>query len=142
MNVKILLSVSRRGAAVMACWPGLLWAAETNEAATEATATSATSWFGLLAPVVAVTLAMAAMLWWLRRGRGLRGGRQGPLRVVQAVAVGSRERVVVLDAQNRRLLLGVTANRVELLAELRQDDPHGTGVASRGADGSVSSVAD
>lgn len=79
-------------------------------------------WFGLLAPVVTVTVAMIAMLWWLHRGKSLRGRGAGPLRVVQAVAVGSRERVVIVDAQERRLLLGVTAHRVELLAELRATD--------------------
>ena len=71
---------------------------------------------GLLVPLIAVTLAMLAMLWWLRRGRVLSGN--GPLKVIQAVAVGARERVVVLDAQGRRLLIGVTPSKIELLAEL------------------------
>jgi len=71
---------------------------------------------GLLVPLIAVTLAMLAMLWWLRRGRALSGN--GPLKVIQAVAVGARERVVVLDAQGRRLLIGVTPSKIELLAEL------------------------
>lgn len=78
-------------------------------------------WLGLLVPLIAVTAGLLALLWWLRRGQSLQGGR-GPLKLVQAVAVGGRERVVVLDAQDRRLVLGVTAQRVELLAELRRDD--------------------
>jgi len=78
-------------------------------------------WLGLLVPLVAVTAALLAMLWWLRRGQALRG-TNGPLKLIQAVAVGTKERVVVLDAQGRRLVLGVTANRVELIAELRNDD--------------------
>lgn len=131
MNVKILMNAMQCGVATCFVWPGLAMAVDTVDAAGEAAATGSTSWFALLMPVVAVTLAMVAMLWWLRRGRGLRGGRQGPLRVVQAVAVGSRERVVVLDAQNRRLLLGVTANRVELLAELQADGSPGAGLAQR-----------
>ncbi|KRE94454.1 hypothetical protein ASG87_17790 [Frateuria sp. Soil773] len=81
-------------------------------------------WLGLLVPLIAVTVGLLALLWWLRRGQSLQGGR-GPLRLVQAVAVGSRERVVVLDAQDRRLVLGVTAQRVELIAELRREDTSG-----------------
>lgn len=78
-------------------------------------------WLGLLLPLIAVSAALLAWLWWLRKGQSLRGPA-GPLKVVQAVAVGARERVVVLDAQGRRLVLGVTPNRVELIAELRNDD--------------------
>lgn len=81
-------------------------------------------WFALLVPLIAVTAGLLALLWWLRRGRSLGSGPgRGPLKVLQAVAVGARERVVVLDAQGRRLVLGVTAQRVELIAELRKEDP-------------------
>jgi len=78
------------------------------------------SLLGLLVPLIAVTLGMLAMLWWLKRGKTLAGS--GPLKVVQALAVGPRERVVVLDAQGRRLLIGVTANKIELLTELTSTD--------------------
>lgn len=126
MNVKNLMNALQRALTLTLLWPCLVMASDTADTAAEAS-TGSVGWFSLLAPVLAVTLAMVAMLWWLRRGRSLRGNRYGPLRVVQAVAVGSRERVVVLDAQNRRLLLGVTANRVELLAELRATDSRDPG---------------
>lgn len=132
MNVKNLMNALRRGRVPCAFWAAVFWpgfamAVETADHTADATGAG---WFALLAPVVAVTLAMVAMLWWLRRGRSLRGGgRQGSLRVVQAVAVGSRERVVVLDAQNRRFLLGVTAHRVELLAELQAGEARGSDLA-------------
>lgn len=109
------MNVLRHGVLAALGWPLLAVA----EPAAAAPPPDGADWFGLLAPVVAVTALMLALLWWLRRGKTLRGKGNGPLRVVQAVAVGSRERVVVLDAQGRRLLLGVTANRVELIAELR-----------------------
>ncbi|GLQ87844.1 FliO/MopB family protein [Dyella flagellata] len=78
------------------------------------------SLLSLLVPLIAVTMAMLAMLWWLKRGKALSGN--GPLKVVQAVAVGTRERVVVLDAQGRRLVIGVTPSKIELLAELHAGD--------------------
>ncbi|WP_426702945.1 flagellar biosynthetic protein FliO [Rhodanobacter sp. Col0626] len=81
-------------------------------------------WFALLVPLITITAGLLALLWWLRRGRTLgSGGNRGPMKIVQAVAVGARERVVVLDAQGRRLVLGVTAQRVELIAELHREDP-------------------
>lgn len=103
-------------AIAIAWWPGAAIAA----APAAENIPAGNGWFSFLVPVIAVTAAMLALLWWLRRGHTLRGG-SGPLRIVQAVAVGSRERVVVLDAQGRRLLLGVTSNRVELIAELRAE---------------------
>jgi flagellar protein FliO/FliZ len=94
-------------------WPTVAFASDTPE--------GGSLWLGLLLPLVAVSAALLGWLWWLRKGQSLRG-TGGPLKVVQAVAVGARERVVVLDAAERRLVLGVTANRVELIAELRRDD--------------------
>lgn len=104
---KLLCNVS-----VVLAWPSVAFAADTTE--------RGSLLIGLLVPLIAVTLAMLAMLWWLKRGKALNGS--GPLKVVQAVAVGARERVVVLDAQGRRLLIGVTSNKIELLAELRATD--------------------
>lgn len=42
-------------------------------------------------------------------------GRSGPIRVVASMAVGTRERVVLVEAGEQQLLLGVTANQVNLL---------------------------
>ncbi|HEV2680488.1 MAG TPA: flagellar biosynthetic protein FliO [Rhodanobacter sp.] len=95
-----------------------------SSAASTVPANGLDMWFALLVPLIAVSAGLLALLWWLRRGRSLGGGAgRGPLKVVQAVAVGARERIVVVDAQGRRLVLGVTAQRVELIAELRKDNP-------------------
>jgi flagellar protein FliO/FliZ len=96
--------------------PSAAFAADTSE--------HDASLLGLLVPLIAVTAAMLAMLWWIKRGKASTGG--GPLKLVQAVAVGTRERVVVLDAQGRRLVLGVTPSKIELLAELHANDTSAT----------------
>lgn len=101
---------------VVLLWPSAAFAAN----APEGGGSSLSPLLGLLVPLIAVTAALLAMLWWLRRGRALSGN--GPMKVVQAVAVGARERVVVLDAQGRRFMLGVTPSKIELLAELRAMD--------------------
>jgi flagellar protein FliO/FliZ len=76
--------------------------------------------FSLLVPLACVTFGLLALLWWLRRGNAARGG-SGPVRLVQAIAVGARERVVVIDVEQRRLVIGVTATGISLLTELNND---------------------
>lgn len=46
---------------------------------------------------------------------------QKSLNIVEAISVGTREKVVLLDAGKKRILLGVTAHTVTHLADLDQD---------------------
>jgi len=63
------------------------------------------------------------LAWLLRRlpGTGLRPG--DGLRVVAGVALGNKERAVVVDINGTQLLLGVTAGAVSLLHTLEQPLP-------------------
>jgi flagellar protein FliO/FliZ len=93
-------------------------------AAAEAAAPAETSDNALIAlvvPLLTVVFALAALWWMLHRYRG-RGGSAGPVRIVQVVAVGPRERVLVVDCDSRRLLLGITQSSVSLLTELSVED--------------------
>lgn len=66
-----------------------------------------------------LVLALVVGLGWLVRrvgGGALRG--QPGLRVVATLAVGTKERVVVVAAGDRQLLLGVTAQQVNLIQAL------------------------
>ena len=73
-----------------------------------------------LALVIALVFGLA---WMLRRlpGAGARG-HQG-LRVVASLAVGAKERVLVVEAGERQLLIGVTAQQISLLDTLAQPLP-------------------
>ncbi|MDX9993756.1 MAG: flagellar biosynthetic protein FliO [Rhodocyclaceae bacterium] len=63
-------------------------------------------------------------LWLLKRISQPRGNVAGLLRVVAGVAVGSRERVVILELGNSWLVLGVAPGQVSTLAEIpRQEMP-------------------
>jgi flagellar protein FliO/FliZ len=73
------------------------------------------STFFALALVVAMILALA---WVLRRVQGGALRNAGPIRVVAAVSVGMKERVVLVEVAGEQLLLGVTAARIELLQRL------------------------
>ena len=70
----------------------------------------------LAVPVVAVVFGMLA-LWWLVRRYAVARSGSGPMRVTQALAVGPRERVVLLEAGGRRLIVGVTPASVTLLTQ-------------------------
>lgn len=74
--------------------------------------------FGL-AIVIALLL---ASLWLLKRLSAPRGEAAGLMRIVAGTAVGSRERVVVLEVADTWLVLGVAPGRVSALAEM----PRGT----------------
>jgi flagellar protein FliO/FliZ len=76
--------------------------------------------FGL---VLVLALLLGA-LWLLKRISQPRGAAAGLLRVVAGVAVGSRERVVILELGNSWLVLGVAPGQVTTLAEIpRQEMP-------------------
>jgi len=78
---------------------------------------SGASLLGLVVPLLAVAFSLAALWWMLRRNSG-RHGAAGPARIVQVIAVGPRERVVIIDHDTRRFMLGVTPTTVNVLADL------------------------
>ncbi|MBU0752763.1 MAG: flagellar biosynthetic protein FliO [Gammaproteobacteria bacterium] len=59
-------------------------------------------------------------LWLLKRLSAPRGVAGGLMKVVAATAVGTRERVVVVEVGSTWLVLGVAPGRVSALAEIPQ----------------------
>lgn len=68
--------------------------------------------------------------WLLRRSGTLRQLRQtnAALRIKETLTVGSRERVLLVEVNNRQLLLGVTATQITCLASF--DRPNQSDVAN------------
>jgi flagellar biogenesis protein FliO len=80
-----------------------------------------TDWIHPIAQL-ALGLGITAFALWaaftlLRRLQRRQGGRVG-LSILGAIAVGTRERVVLLEAEGVRLLIGVTPNTITLLQRL------------------------
>lgn len=69
-----------------------------------------------------VLAAIAGTAWVLRRMAPGQVGGAGSLRVVAAVAVGPKERVVLVDISETRLVLGVASGQVTLLHEMPRPD--------------------
>ena len=68
-----------------------------------------------LAAVVGVILGLA---WMTRRLQGLRTGTSRELRVKATLAVGMKERVVLIEAAGRQFLIGVAPGQVRLIDSL------------------------
>lgn len=80
--------------------------------------------FGL----IAVLTLLLGTLWLLKRISQPRGTAAGLMRVIAGVAVGPRERVVILELGNSWLVLGVAPGQVTTLAEIpRQEIPATSG---------------
>ena len=69
--------------------------------------------------VVLVMLALAAFAFVMRRLQMRVGGARGALRVCAALPLGGKERVVIVEAEGERLLLGVGPGGVKLLRKLK-----------------------
>jgi flagellar protein FliO/FliZ len=73
---------------------------------------------GALQVLLSLALVLGAILllgWVARRLRVLPRGRSGAMRVVDEVALGAKERAVILEVDGARLVLGVGEGRVALL---------------------------
>lgn len=70
-----------------------------------------------LAGVIALIVAAA---WLMRRMGNLTGQRNEQLRVVAALSMGARERVVLMQVGEQQLLLGVAPGRIQTLHVLDQ----------------------
>lgn len=73
-------------------------------------------------------------LWLLKRISQPRGQVAGLMRVVAGVAVGARERVVILELGNSWLVLGVAPGQVSTLAEIPRQEVPTTATPQAGQD--------
>jgi flagellar protein FliO/FliZ len=62
-----------------------------------------------------VILLLMGLAWLLKRAGVTQGALNGQLAVLGAVSVGQREKVVLIQAGQEQLLVGVTANEITLL---------------------------
>lgn len=111
MNVSRNCAKSAARLALLLLSPASVWAAEASDAAVPSVSRLV---FGLFA-VLGLLMVCA---WVLRRG-GLTG-HSGLIKVVSQCAVGSRERVVLVQVGEQQLLIGVTPQQISLLHTLAE----------------------
>ncbi len=96
--------------------------------AQEANPSVSFSVISMLVPLVLVLAAMVGALILVRRRFGIASG-DGPMRVRQVLAVGPRERVVMIDIDRHTVILGVTSANVSQIAVLDRISSNITAVA-------------
>jgi flagellar protein FliO/FliZ len=109
----------------------MAWAAANTQPPPVA-ATSLMSLFQVLFGLGLVLAAIAGTAWLLRKFSPGQVAASGALRVVGGVAVGPKERVVLVDVGETRLVLGVAPGHISTLHEMPRpaDEPVSAGFES------------
>lgn len=115
----------RNAFALLGCAP-LTVLAEATKAESAATNISrspvgAGSVLQMVAGLALVVILIFALAWAVRRFGNVNVNARGALRVVGALSMGARERVVLIEAGDKQILLGVAPGRVQTLHVL--DEP-------------------
>jgi len=75
--------------------------------------------------LLAVLATIVALGWLARRWRRILPQRHGPLRVVDEIAIGPKDKVVLLACGERQLLIGVGERGSTVLARSIRQTPRG-----------------
>lgn len=94
-----------------------------NIAAAQSTTNSATTGLIQIVAALGVVIAlMLAMAWFMKRFGNLSPLQRVPMKVISAISVGHRERVVVVEIADQWLVLGVTPQQITSLSTLPKQD--------------------
>ncbi|MGF1547909.1 MAG: flagellar biosynthetic protein FliO [Thiotrichales bacterium] len=87
----------------------------------------------MIVTLLLMVAAFAGLAWWMRRLGGKFGGlHHAALKIRASLALGTRERLVVLQVGESHLLLGITAQQITKLHELTDADVAALGSDSTG----------
>lgn len=125
-------------AALLGALTSVAHAAEAQFAAPETAKVGATSAAGGLAQVtlslMLVLAAVFAAAWVVRRMRTFGRPGAGAIQIIADVALGTKERAVLIQVGAQQLLLGVAAGRVNTLHVLAEPVPRDDAQRGRGGD--------
>ena len=95
------------------------WAVET--AGVGESVTRPSEYFGqILVSLILVLLIIFVAAWLLRRYGRFPGVADGHLKVIGALSVGQRERIMLLQVGKEQILVGVTSNQISTLHQLEE----------------------
>ncbi|MDX1352639.1 MAG: flagellar biosynthetic protein FliO [Thiomicrorhabdus sp.] len=99
-----------------------MWAfAETKAAGIGENVTQPSEYFGqIVLSLVLVLLIIFISAWLLRRYGRFPGVADGNLKVLGALSVGQRERILLLQVGQEQVLVGVTSSRISRLHQLEE----------------------
>ena len=70
--------------------------------------------------LVGVVALIIASGWVMRRFSAFGGQGQGQLKIVASIAVGSRERLAIVEVAGRQILVGITAQQISPLMVIKE----------------------
>jgi flagellar protein FliO/FliZ len=114
------VSVFLRAVPLVLAFAAMPVAAQTQEAAPAAPSFSA-ELMSLVLPLLVIMIIATVALWLLKRRFSV-STANGPLRIRSILAVGPRERIVLIEAENQSLVVGVTPNRISTLASWPREE--------------------
>ncbi len=132
------MSRIQRCIVLLACTPGAVLA-ESIKAQSAAdnisrSPVAAGSVLQMVAGLALVVILIFALAWAVRRFGNVNVNARGALRVVGALSMGARERVVLIQAGEKQILLGVAPGRVQTLHVLEEPiQPQTASAAPMGA---------
>ncbi|BBP03849.1 hypothetical protein TPL01_04600 [Sulfuriferula plumbiphila] len=106
-------------AVIPAAW---LWFSSTASAAVQPDAASTGGLFQVLLGLILVLGLMAALAWTLKRFGATRAAGDAAIRIVGGVSVGGRERVLIIEAADQWIVVGVAPGRVNALATMPRQE--------------------
>lgn len=82
----------------------------------------ASNWPFVLLTLLAMIICILLIAWIVKRFSGLTGLGGRDLKVVSAIAVGSRERVAVVEVKGEQFLIGATPHNISLLHHFSEEE--------------------
>ena len=89
------------------------------------TAATSIDWLRISASMLLVLGLLAALLWTLKRMKGLQIQHKGPpmLQVLETISVGPRQKMALVRVGTHQVLVGMTANQFTALGQWDDPDP-------------------
>ncbi|HUW27685.1 MAG TPA: flagellar biosynthetic protein FliO [Sulfuriferula sp.] len=109
----------KRIAIIPAAW---LWFSANANAAMQPGVAPTGGIFQVLLGLILVLGLMAALAWVLKRFGATRAAGGAAIRVVGGVSVGGRERVLIIEAADQWIVVGVSPGRVNALATMPRQE--------------------
>ncbi len=107
--------------------------------------TASPSIWPALTAFAAVLALIPIALWLLKRLQSSRLGAPQSIAVTGGLSLGPRERIVIVESEGRRFMIGVTSHTISLISELDRTAPASTPVdldpASAAANASAQAAA-
>ncbi|MBF0256928.1 MAG: flagellar biosynthetic protein FliO [Gammaproteobacteria bacterium] len=112
--------------------PGLVLAAEGVKSPSPAMPVPTVGYLEVMGGLVLVVALILVMGWAVKRMGLVPANHRGVVRVLGGISLGGRERALLLEADGKRVLVGVAPGQVRPLLVLDDEHPNSSSDASQG----------